>query len=151
MREGQIKSLLQAEELLEGAKTNPLHMELAKYLVKNMNAIEGAIKRGWTEGADEHDTEYMNKYLELRDTYAPVLFSDYVTSSGLYHPNYSDEVIVDAINCGYNFESECGNIIKGMIKSHYGLISNAYHTERFPEQAAFAVEVLNVLYEVSPA
>lgn len=150
MREGQINSLRQAEELFESAKTNPHHLELSKYLVRNMNSIEGAINRGWTEGADEHDTEYMKQYLALRDVHAPVLFSDYITSSGLYHPKYSDEVIFDAINCGYNFESECGNIIKGMIKSHYGLISNAYHTERFPEQAALAVEVLNVLYEVSP-
>lgn len=150
MREGQINSLRQAEELFESAKTNPHHMELAKYLVRNMNSVEGAINRGWTKNADEEDTEYMKQYLALRDVHAPVMFADYVTMSGLYHPTYSDESIVDAIKCGYNFESECGNIIKGMIKSHYGLLSNAYHTERYPDAAAFAVEVLDVLYEVSP-
>jgi hypothetical protein len=150
MRDTQVIALTQAKELLESAKTNPHHMELAKYLVKNMNSIEGAIERGWTIGASEDDTEYMKKYLELRDEYAPVLFADYVTLRGLYHPPYSDESIVDAIKCGYNFGSECGNIIKSMIKFNYGLLSNSHHTERFPTLAKFAGEVLDVLQEVSP-
>lgn len=45
MREGQINSLRQAEELFESAKTNPHHLELSKYLIHNMNSIGVALKK----------------------------------------------------------------------------------------------------------
>lgn len=149
MREDQINSLRQAEELFESAKTNVHLLEISKYLVKNMNAIQGAIERGWTIGADDNDTEYMKQYLELRDEYAPVLFSEYITVNGTYHPPASHETIIDAIKCGYDFNSECGKIIKAMIKVHYGITANEWHTKNYPEQAAFSREVLDILEEVS--
>ena len=149
MREGQINSLRQAEELLVSAQTNPHHLELSKYLVRNMNSIEGAIKQGWTKDADEHDSEYMEKYLELRNKYAPELFPESRTNSGLYHPSYSKVITIEAIKSGFDFSNENGRIIKGMIQSNYGVQCNNYHTKEFPESAAEAREVLDTLSEVT--
>lgn len=133
MLEGQIKSLEQSEILLESAKTNPYHKEIAKYLINNMNSVAWAIKKGWCEKAGEHDLEYMDKYIQLRDKYASVLYPDsligekgYKDVQGEYHPRLDDSLIVEALK-SYDFDNECGSMLFKSIESNYSRRCNEWH------------------------
>jgi hypothetical protein len=147
MREGQINSLRQAEELFESAKTNVHLLEISKYLVKNMNAVGVAFKNGWLNGADEHDTEYGTKYVELRDKYGDTLFpGTKITESvfdeyiGEYQPQMGTlPELLDALKCGYDFSTETGVIIYRSILGSLELGNSMLEQE-----------IINVLDELNP-
>lgn len=152
MNEGQCNSLKENEKLLESAKTNHLHKEIAKYLINNMNAIAGSMKRGWLNGAGSDDMEYVQHYLALRDKYAGILYPESLIGEqghelyrGEYHPRFDDSLIIEALQ-SYDFNNEAGKVILGSIQHNYAVRCNKFHTDNDkPENVAFAKKVLSVI------
>ena len=132
MRTGQINSINQVEELFKSSKTNPLHLELSKYVCRNINAVEAAIEKGWTRDADVHDTEYMEKYIALRDKFFPSGFKD--------KPDYS--LTTDVLKCGYDFKNETGSMIIHSIKNDFQFI------KALPENTFITNESIPVVEEM---
>jgi len=137
MRAGQTNSIKQVEELFESSKTNALHLELSKYVYRNINAVESAIKNGWTRGADEHDTEYMEKYIALRDKFFPDGLND--------KPDYS--LTADVIKCGYDFKNETGSMIIKSIKNDFKFIKALPENNFIPTESIPVVEEILKQFE----
>lgn len=115
MNTPQQHTLEQAKALLDSADHgDPIHWELSKYLFRNMNSVEFAIKSGWLQNASDDEKEFSEKFVSLRDQYLQ-LFED---ESGIASvPEYCTEVIPDILDY-YDFSTEAGQIILNMIKTH---------------------------------
>lgn len=156
MREGQINSLIQAEELFESAKTNQHHLELAKYLVINMNSIFYAFKKGWMDKASESDIEYGTKYVKLRDEYCEILFpgsevtnSQFEDFNGEYSPKLgTPDELLEAIKSGYDFSTETGIIIFNTIYTTFKFSVQLTTSGETSEQSNKVQEIVSVMDEL---
>lgn len=157
MIESKRNILNEYEKLLESAKNNHLHKEIAKYLINNMNAIAGSVKRGWLNGASSDDMEYVQHYLALRDRYAAILYPESLLGDqshelyrGEYHPVFDDSTIIESLQ-SYDFNNEAGKLILGMIQHNYAIRCNKFHTDNDkPERVAFAKKVVSVIKGMLP-
>lgn len=153
MKESQRNSLKQSQELLESAITNHLHKEIAKYLINNMNAIAGSMKRGWLNGASSDDMEYVQHYLALRDKYAGKLYPESLLGEqghDFYCPEFDDSIIIESLQ-SYDFDNEAGKLILGMIQHNYAIRFNQFHIDNDkPENVEFAKKVLSVIEVMLP-